>query len=93
MNLSSPLTVPYNRTFNMEQSTANSNSFKIPCALNNDKFLYENKYKAFDIHVYNRETEIRSSVLVKCPMFYDFKELFFFFVSVFKFIVHVLTTL
>ena len=60
-------------------------------ALNNDKFLYENKYKAFDI--YNRETEIRSSVLVKCPMFYDFKELFFFFVSVFKFIVHVLTTL
>ena len=27
MNLSSPLTVPYNRK--MEQSTANSNSFKI----------------------------------------------------------------
>ena len=30
MNLSSPLTVPYNRrTIHMEQSTANSNSFKI----------------------------------------------------------------
>ena len=49
-------------------------------ALNDDTFLYENEYKAFDI---DRETEIRSYVL---------KE-FFFFVFVFKFIVHVLTTL
>ena len=29
MNLSSPLTVPYIRRIVMEQSTANSNSFKI----------------------------------------------------------------
>ena len=32
-------------------------------ALINDKFLYENEVKAFDIY---RETEIRSSVLMKC---------------------------
>ena len=30
--------------------------------LNNDKFLYENEYKAFDMY---RETEIRFSVLMK----------------------------
>ena len=35
-------------------------------ALDNYKFLYENKYKAFN--VYNRETEIRSSVFVKCSI-------------------------
>ena len=60
-------------------------------ALNIDKFLYENEYKAFDIQ---RETEFRSSVLMKCSIKEAllFKE-FFFFVFVFKYIDHVLTTL
>ena len=59
-------------------------------ALNNDKKTYVNEYKAFDIY---RETEIRSSVLMKCSIKEaPFKE-FFFFVFVFKFIFHVLTTL
>ena len=58
-------------------------------ALNNEKFLYENEYKVFDIY---RKTEIRSSVLMKCSIKQaHFKELFLFFVFVFKFIVHVLT--
>ena len=58
--------------------------------LNNDKFLYEKENKTFDIF---RERDIRSSV----PMKYLNKEVllkeFFFFVFVFKFIVHVLTSL
>ena len=59
-------------------------------ALNNDKFLYENEYKAFDIY---RETETRSSVLMKCSIEEVLFKEFFFFVFVLKFIVHVLTTL
>ena len=58
--------------------------------LNNDKFLYEKENKAFDIF---RETEIRSSVPMKCPNKEALFKEFFFFVFVFKFIVHVLTTL
>ena len=39
--------------------------YSFSLALNNDKFLHENKYEAFDIE---RETEIRSSVLMKCSI-------------------------
>ena len=35
-------------------------------ALNNDKFLYQNEYKVFAIY---RETEIPSSVLMKCSIY------------------------
>ena len=38
-------------------------------ALNNDKFLYGNEYKALDIY---RETEIQSSVLMKSSLFMEF---------------------
>ena len=54
------------------------------------KFLYENKYKAFDIY---RETEIQSCVLMKCSIKEALFKEFFIFIFVFKFIVHVLTTL
>ena len=46
--------------------------------------------KAFDI---GGETKIRSSVLMKFYQGGAFREEFFFFVFVFKFIVHVLATL
>ena len=50
--------------------------YSFSLALNNDKFLHENKYEAFDIE---RETEIRSSVLMKCSIKEAlFKECFFF---------------
>ena len=50
--------------------------YSFSLALNNDKFLHENKYEAFDIE---RETEIRSSVLTKCSIKEAlFKECFFF---------------
>ena len=50
--------------------------YSLSLALNNDKFLHENKYEAFDIE---RETEIRSSVLTKCSIKEAlFKECFFF---------------
>ena len=39
--------------------------YSFSLALNNDKFLHENKYEAFGIE---RETEIRSSVLMKCSI-------------------------
>ena len=58
-------------------------------SLANDKFLYVNEYKGFDIH---RETEIRSSVLMKCSIKEALLKEFFAFVFVFEFIVHVLTT-
>ena len=58
--------------------------------LNNDKFLHKKENKTFDIF---RETEIRSSVPMKCPNKEVLLKEFFFFVFVFKFIVHVLTTL
>ena len=61
----------------------------ISLTLNNDKFLYEKENKAFDIF---RETEIRPSVLMKCPNKEALFKEFFFFVFVFQFIVHVLTT-
>ena len=61
-------------------------------ALNNNKFLYENKFKAFNIIIENRETEIRSRVLMKCSIKEGLFKEFFFFVFVFKFIVPVLTT-
>ena len=38
-------------------------------ALNNDKFLYGNEYKALDIY---RETEIQSNVLMKSSLFTEF---------------------
>ena len=50
--------------------------YSFSLALNNDKFLHGNKYEAFDIE---RETEIRSSVLMKCSIKEAlFKECFFF---------------
>ena len=58
--------------------------------LNNDKFLYENEYKAFDMY---RETEIRFSVLMKCCIKEVLFNEFFSFVFFFKIIVYVLTTL
>ena len=48
-----------------------------------------NKYKAFDIQ---RETGIRSNVLMRCSIKEALFNEFFFFVLVFKFSVHVLTT-
>ena len=54
--------------------------YSFSLALNNDKFLYENKYKAFDIY---RETEIRSSVLIKCSIKEALFKEFFFFVFIF----------
>ena len=54
--------------------------YSFSLALNNDKFLYENKYKAFDIY---RETEIRSSVLMKCSIKEALFKEFFFFVFIF----------
>ena len=54
--------------------------YSFSLALNNDKFLHENKYKAFDIE---RETEIRSSVLMKCSIKEALFKGCFFFVFIF----------
>ena len=54
--------------------------YSFSLALNNDKFLHENKYEAFDIE---RETEIRSSVLMKCSIKEALFKGCFFFVFIF----------